>query len=121
LGAPAPAPAAPAGTIDASGAAGGTGAGASSGSTASTLNSAQAARCAAHAAAAHAGEQKRVFRQLAHTSGVDAPQAAQESRAGAEDDMAMITVGGQRGDCELVTRGACARFFTLGTRERDRH
>jgi hypothetical protein len=69
------------------------------------------ARCAAHAAAAHAGEQKRVFRQLAHTSGVDAPQAAQAERGEADDDMARITMGGQRGDCELVR--ARARDFFL--------
>jgi hypothetical protein len=75
-GAPAPAPAA--GSAVASGAAGGTGASAPSGNAASTLNSAQAARWPAHAAAAQAGEQKLVFRQLAQTREVEAPQAAQE-------------------------------------------
>jgi hypothetical protein len=99
-GAPAPAPAA--GSVDASGAAGGTGASASSGSAASTLKSAQAARWPAHAAAAHAGEQKRAFRQLAHTSGVDAPQAAQGARAKTGEDMSMIISGGQRGCSEFV-------------------
>jgi hypothetical protein len=102
-----PAPAA--GSIDASGAAGGTGASASSGRSTSTLNSAQAARWPAHAAAAHAGEQKRVFRQLAHTSGDDAPQAAQSGRTEADVDMTMITAGRQGRTRELV-REAVAHF-----------
>jgi hypothetical protein len=79
---------------DASGAAGGTGASASSGSTASTQNSAQAARWPAHAPAAHAGEQKRVLRQLAHTSGDDAPQAAQGVSEETDNDMATIPGAG---------------------------
>jgi hypothetical protein len=77
----------------ASGAAGGTGASASSGSAASTLNSAQAARWPAHAADAQAGEQKRAFRQLAQTSGVDAPQAAQGVKTEIGDDMGRIITG----------------------------
>jgi hypothetical protein len=83
-----PAPACAAGSVDDSGAAGCTGASASSGSSASTLNSAQAARWPAHAAAAHAGEQNRAFKQLAHTSGDDAPHAAQSGKTDAGDDMA---------------------------------
>jgi hypothetical protein len=102
-----PAPACAAGSIDASGAAGGTGAKATSGSASSTEKSAQAARWPAHAAAAQAGEQKRVFRQLAHTSGVDAPQAAQAERTEAGDDMARITAG-RRGETRDVV---CAITF----------
>ena len=97
---PAPAPAAD--SIDASGAAGGTGASASSGSAASTLNSAQAARWPGHALAAHGREQKCVLRHAAHTSEVDAPQAAQGERDGAGDDMAATGAGGQREAREYV-------------------
>ena len=51
------------------------------------------ARWPAHTAAAHASEQKAVFRQLAHTSGVDAPHTAQAERGEADELMAMMKDG----------------------------
>ena len=100
-----------------------TGAGASedSGGDAGERNCAQAARWPAHAAAAQAGEQKRAFRQLAQTSGVDAPQKAHTARSELGDDMTKNATGGQRKMSELVqaTRAYSLAPFLLARRVED--